>query len=301
MLYERKLACECGYAGRRFTPCRNYNPVVFLFGASSMLGWSIWRARGTTAVEAFCNGNTRTLPEGIDRGVHLDDELAVSQLFAEERPDLIIHCAGVCDVEVCETSPDFAHSVNVDGTRILLDYAPPDARIVYLSSDHVFGGDAGPYGEDSPPAPISCYGRTRVTAERLVLARPNTLVIRSGLWIGPSSNGRIGHLDWLRDRQRRGLPMTIVSDEVRSAVWAEDAARRVWQLARSSVTGIRHITATRAIARPELAAYLNGRFAIGATFATQPRRERRVPHLGNVELATRHTDEFAEPLASVIA
>lgn len=274
---------------------------VLLFGASSMLGWSIWRARGARDVEGFCNGNTRELPAGIESGLHLDDELAVALLFRNARPRLIIHCAGVCDVEVCERSPEFAHSVNVEGTKNLLSYAPAETRIVYCSSDHVFGGDAGPYFEDTVPAPISVYGRTRVTAEKLVLARPNTLVIRSGLWIGPSATGRIGHLDWLRDRHRRGLPMTVVSDEVRSAVWAEDAARRVWELAHAPLTGIRHIIATRAIARPEIATFVNAHFSIGATFGTEPRRERRTPHLGNVELATRYADELAAALPSVVA
>ncbi len=273
---------------------------MFLFGASSMLGWSIWRARGHIPDEGYCNGNTRELPPGIAQGLHLDDELAVSLLFKHQRPRLIIHCAGVCDVETCERSPEFAHSVNVAGTRNLLAYAPADTRIVYCSSDHVFGGDAGPYFEDSPVAPISVYGRTRVAAEQLVMARSNTLVIRSGLWIGPSATGRIGHLDWLRDRHRRGLPMTVVSDEVRSAVWAEDAGRRVWELARSPITGVRHLAATRALARPEIAAFVNDRFAIGASFGVEPRRDRKTPHLGNVELATRYTDELARPLPSII-
>ncbi|MBA2545026.1 MAG: sugar nucleotide-binding protein [Deltaproteobacteria bacterium] len=272
---------------------------ALLLGAGSMLGWSIWQARGGE-VEAFCNGNTRELPDGIAGGLHLDDELAVSLLFKHRRPSLIIHCAGVCDVEVCERSPEFAESVNVLGTRNLLAYAPAETRIVYCSSDHVFGGDAGPYFEDSPPAPISVYGRTRVAAEQLVLARPNSLVIRSGLWIGPSATGRIGHLDWLRHRHGRGLPMTVVSDEVRSVVWAEDAGRRVWELARAGVTGARHITATRAVARPEIAAFVNRHFEIGATFGVEPRRARRTPHLGNVELATRHTGHLAQPLPAVV-
>jgi dTDP-4-dehydrorhamnose reductase len=142
------------------------------------------------------------------------------------------------------------------------------------------------------------YGRTRVAAEALVRARPNTLVIRSGLWIGPSSNGRIGHLDWLRSRHARGLAMTVVSDEIRSAVWAHDAAARVWHLARSNLTGTRHITATRAIDRPTLATRVNARFAIGATFDTALRVTRAAPHLGNVELATRHFDALALPLPS---
>jgi dTDP-4-dehydrorhamnose reductase len=272
---------------------------VFLFGAGSMLGWSIWRARPLD-VTGFCNASTRALPDGITRAIDLDDEAAVRALFAAETPGLIINCAGVCDVETCERSPDFAWAVNVEATRLLVEHAPPGTRIVHCSSDHVFGGGHGPYREDSPTAPISVYGRTRVAAEALVLARPDTLVVRAGLWIGPSSTGRIGHLDWLRHRHRRGLPMTVVADEFRSAVWADDAAGRVWALARAGVTGIRHVTASRIVSRPELATYLVEHFDIGARFALQARADRPAPHLGRVDLATRYRDELAAPLPSVI-
>jgi dTDP-4-dehydrorhamnose reductase len=272
--------------------------TTFLFGASSMLGFSIFS--GDRNVTAFCNANTRVTPDGVTRRIDLDDEPAVIELFARERPDLIVHCAGVCDVADCERSPEFAHAVNVEATRILVEHAPPESRIVYCSSDHVFGGGAGPYFEDSPTAPISVYARTRVAAEAIVRARANTLVIRSGLWIGPSSNGRIGHLDWLRHRHKKNLPMTVVADEVRSAVWARDAAQRVWELARSEVTGTRHITATRAVARPAIATFVNARFQIGATFGVESRADRATPHLGNVELATRFADRFAAPLRSIV-
>ena len=70
--------------------------TTFLFGANSMLGWSMFRAQPT--VVPFCNGFTKAPPPEIERGIHLDDELAVSQLFAAETPDLIVHAAGVCDV-----------------------------------------------------------------------------------------------------------------------------------------------------------------------------------------------------------
>jgi dTDP-4-dehydrorhamnose reductase len=273
---------------------------VLLFGATSMLGWSILRARGDAPVVAFCNAGTKMQHEEIREGVDLDDEPAVAALFARVSPRLIINCAGVCDVGTCEESPDFAHTVNVEGTRVLLAHAPAQARIVHCSSDHVFSGDTGPYTEDSPPDPISVYGRTRVAAEQLVAARERTLIVRAGLWVGPSSTGRIGHLDWLRDRTKRQLPMTIVSDEHRSAVWAEDAARRVWELARSELTGVRHIVATRIVARPALATYLDRHFAIGATFAQETRAARKAPHLGKLDLRTKYRDALAAPLPSVI-
>lgn len=273
---------------------------VLLFGATSMLGWSILRAGRAAEITAFCNSLTRQPPAGIAGGIDLDDEPAVAALFERVQPRLIINCAGVCDVGTCEDSPEFAHQVNVEGTRVLLAHAPASTRIVHMSSDHVFSGDTGPYHEDSPTDPVSVMGRTRVASEQLVLARASTLVIRAGLWIGPSASGRVGHLDWLRSRSRRKLPMTVVADEHRSAVWAEDAARRVWELARSPLCGIRHVVAARIVSRPVLARYLSDRFAIGAELALQPRAERGRPHLGTLDLRTRYRDALAQPLPAVV-
>ncbi len=266
-----------------------------------MLGYSLLRAR--PGITAYCNVKTRHVPAGVVGGIDLDDEPAVAALFARTDPmasSLIVQCAGVCDVECCEQSPEFAWAVNVEAMRILLAHAPASSRIVYCSSDHVFSGDTGPYDEISRPDPLSVYGRTRVAAEQLVLARPGTLVVRSGPWIGPSASGRNGHLDWLRSRHARGLPMTVVADEARSVVWAEEAAARVWRLADSSITGIRHLVTPRAISRPELAAYLDTRFAIGARVAVQHRRDRRAPHPGRIELRTVFDDELAAPLTAVV-
>lgn len=120
-----------------------------LFGASSIVGWSFVRA--LPEVQAFCNRHTR-LPAGRPWGrVNLQDRDRVAALFAREQPDMVLHCAGVCDVAKCEESPDFAHLVNVLSMDILLDHLPAHTRVIYLSSDHVFSGDSGPYTESTPP------------------------------------------------------------------------------------------------------------------------------------------------------
>ena len=270
-----------------------------LFGASSMLGYSLFRAR--PQIPAYVNGKTRRSPQGITGAIDLDNEPAVAALFAEHQPHLIVQCAGVCDVENCETSPEFAWRVNVEAMRILIRHAPATCRIVYCSSDHVFSGDTGPYDESSQTDPLSVYGQTRVAAEQLMLARDNTLVIRSGPWIGPSATGRNGHLDWLRYRHARGLPMTVIADESRCAVWAEEAAERVWQLAASDITGLRHLVTPSAISRPDLAVYLSAKFAINAQISVGKRSDRPAPHPGHVELRTVHRDLLAAPLAAINA
>src|SRR3954469_23919621 len=105
------------------------NAEVALFGASSMIGWSIFRGTDDPSVVAFCNAATRPVPPGVARGLDLDEEPAVAALFSEIRPTLIVHCAAVCNVEACERSPEFARAVNVDATRLLLAHAPTGARV----------------------------------------------------------------------------------------------------------------------------------------------------------------------------
>jgi len=118
--------------------------------------------------------------------------------------------------------------------------------------------------------------------------------------IGPSLTGRTGHLDWLRFRHRRGLPISIVHDEYRSVVWAEDLARRVVELADSELAGVRHVVAERSVSREILADHLNRRFAIGARYHLESRHERDYPHLGRVELRTSFRDPLATPLPAVV-
>jgi len=205
----------------------------------------------------------------------------------------------VCDVPRCEAAPDWAREINLVYLKRVIEALPAKTRLVYVSSDHVFGGD-GVYDEESAPCPISVYGRTRVEAEEMVLKRPGSLIIRVGLAIGPSPNGRTGHWDWLRYRTQRQLPVTIVHDEYRSVVWANHLALRVMQLAEGGDTGLRHVSATRAVSRIELANYLLGGFGENANYQQESRHERSAPHLGRVELASIFCGTLYKPLASVI-
>ncbi|MEO6202539.1 MAG: sugar nucleotide-binding protein [Nitrospirales bacterium] len=227
---------------------------TLLFGATSILGFNLAKLFPETVLPFISPGNTsksvREWPV-----LQLENSDWVERTFAQYQSKVLLYCHAVCDVPKCEADPDWAHEINVQHLRRVMAVLPEKTRLVYVSSDHVFGGD-GEYDEHSRPCPISVYGRTRVNAEELVLGRYGSLVIRTGLAIGPSPNGRTGHLDWLRYRTQKNLPITIVEDESRSVVWVTDLARRVMKFAQSNETGIRHISATRAVSRVELANHL---------------------------------------------
>lgn len=271
---------------------------TLLFGATSILGFHL----ATMFPQAVVPYST---PGKSSRGrqywfpLQLGDKKWLQQLFYQTNPNVLVYCHAVCDVSKCEAYPDWAYEVNVKHIERVINALPGGTRLVYVSSDHVFGGD-GVYTEESPLCPISIYGRTRVEAEHQVLNRAGSLVIRTGLGIGRSPNGRTGHLDWLRYRLQHNLPVTVIEDEYRSAVWMDELATRVLTLARSTETGLRHIAATRAVSRVVLANYLLRYLGLPATFKVESRRQQPTPHLGRVELHSKYKGELFRPLSSVL-
>ena len=274
------------------------NHPILLFGATSILGFNLARLYFDSVVPFTSPGNTAMAIQQWPM-LNLKNPEWIKSTFDDYQAETLLYCHAVCDVSKCEADLDWANEVNVGHLDRVLNTLPSTVRIVYVSSDHVFGGD-GSYNEHSLPCPISVYGRTRVKAEQLVLDRPQSLVIRTGLAIGPSPNGRTGHLDWLRYRTQRQLPITIVEDEFRSVVWVEDLAKRVWELTHSRETGLRHIPATRAISRMELAHYLLNKLQLEPYFHHESRHQRPAPHLGHVELTSTYQDNWSTPLPSVL-
>lgn len=294
MVYDRTLV---GLPHLHTTTSTHMNPPILLFGASSILGFNLAKAFPEHLIPFVSPGNTaQTVQSWLS--LNLEDPAWSNAIFDQHQPNILLYCHAVCDVPKCEKDPNWANEINVGHLTRVLKALPSRARIVYVSSDHVFGGD-GMYDEGSPLCPISEYGRTRVEAEKIVLERSQSLVIRTGLAIGGSPNGRTGHLDWLRYRKLGRLPITIVEDEYRSAVWVGDLAIRVMNLANSGETGIRHIAATRAISRIELARYLLKRLGLANHFHCESRQQRSTPHLGHVELITRYQGDLATPLPCV--
>ena len=67
-----------------------------------------------------------------------------TSLVAQYKPSVIIHIAGMGDVDGCEVSPELCHRVNTVATRELAKAAHRvGARLIYLSTDYVFDGSKG--------------------------------------------------------------------------------------------------------------------------------------------------------------
>ena len=102
------------------------------------------------------------------------------RLISKVSPDLIIHTAGIADVDKCETQAKTAWRVNADYAGMIAKVASAhNKKLIHISTDHLFDGKTPFMTENNVPNPLNTYGATKLAAERLISAEnPDALIIR---------------------------------------------------------------------------------------------------------------------------
>src|SRR5690348_15288323 len=84
----------------------------------------------------------RRLPEavGIDLPeVDICDAVGLGRVLEAERPDLILHCAAMTDVDGAARNPELAYRINGLGTQnVALAASRAGAAMLYISTNEVF-------------------------------------------------------------------------------------------------------------------------------------------------------------------
>ena len=127
-------------------------------GCDGMLGQDLVAALGTAPVAHEVTAVDRDVLDIIDPD---------ACLAAVAGHDIVVNVAAWTAVDEAETHEAQAFSVNAVGAANLARAcSTADARMLQVSTDYVFAGDAtSPYAEDAPPAPRSAYGRTKAAGE----------------------------------------------------------------------------------------------------------------------------------------
>ena len=162
--------------------------------------------------------------------------------------DGIINLAAFHDVNGSEENPGKAFSVNtLGGFHVASIAAEMRKKVVFLSSDYVFGGDVHretPYVEADPVAPLNLYGASKVAGELMVRAAlpENHLIIRSSSLFGcVTSKKGWTFPEMMLARARDGQKLQVVGDQTMAPTYTCDLARRVLELLDVNASGTFHV------------------------------------------------------------
>lgn len=211
-----------------------------------------------------CDGGFEYLPCEL---THAEE---VTRLCTQARPELIVHCASMADVDACEAAPQEAFAVNVSATAQLAQAAKAQgAHLLHVSTDYVFDGEAGPYSEDALPNPRGVYALTKHMGEQAVRALAGSWAIArtASVYDWPPS-GRMNFGAWMVMALRAGQPVTVFEDQRVSPSLAVNVAELLAELGTRRLSGLWNVAGDEVVSRVEFGERVCRVFGFGRSLLT---------------------------------
>jgi|SRR5690606_19539006 len=173
------------------------------------------------------------------------DPEALQSLLDEVQPDSIIHTAAISSVEACENNPELCQRVNIEVVEQLGRYcSQQDKHLVHLSTDFVFDGQEGPYGEEDSTNPCNAYGQSKVISEKRLLSTGcRAAILRTILVYGIHGDPKRSNLVlWAKSQLENNNRINVVGDQWRMPTFVDDLADACIRAVQKEITGIFHIS-----------------------------------------------------------
>jgi dTDP-4-dehydrorhamnose reductase len=214
--------------------------------------------------------------------IDLSDAAAVHAWIADAKPDLVLHAAGLTNVDGCETNPALATRLNVTAAATVAQAtARAGARLLHVSTDHLYDGSRSMYTETDPVSPVNVYADTKLEAERQVLrAHPSAFIIRTNFY-GWGHPARQSFSDWILSGLRRGETLTMFHDVHFTPMLVNDLVDVMLDLAARAEPGIYNVAGGERLSKYAFGVAIASRFgfdpsritpASADTFAFKARR-----------------------------
>lgn len=178
--------------------------------------------------------------EGIT-SLDITDIDAVMSLVLNEKPDVIINCAALTNVDGCEKMWDLAYKINAIGPRNLAIAATAvGAKLVHVSTDYVFAGtERTPRTEFDTPDPISAYGKTKLEGEQFVRQFAEKFFILRTAWLYGDGKNFVKTMVRVAKTHDE---VSVVCDQFGSPTSAVELAKMIHFLEDTDNYGIFHAT-----------------------------------------------------------
>ena len=216
--------------------------------------------------------------------VDLSEAVAVEKIFKAKRPEVVLHTAGLTNVDACEANPAEAKRLHVEATRHVARAAQrAGAKLVHISTDHLSDGTGKFITEQSAPAPLNEYARTKWQAEQAAVKEcPGALIIRTNFF-GWGTPVKKSFSDWILDGLRSGRTLTLFQDVYISPLLINDLVDVIEELVQRKESGIFNVASRDRISKYEFGmrlakvfellrpdSFLPGRFRLAALPANRP-------------------------------
>jgi dTDP-4-dehydrorhamnose reductase len=226
---------------------------ILVTGAAGMLGTAILdnlRDRYKVIATDITRGYN---PPGVPwKELDLLDNRSATALIEDVKPDAVIHCAALVNVDACEKQPALAEAVHMQTTATLAAaIAKYSGKLVYISTDSVFNGTKNrPYDEDDPVDPPNIYAMTKFKGEQETLRYANNTVLRTNIF-GWSRAEKISFAEWVIKSLVTSDKTSMFTDVTYTPIHVTHLSKIIAQVIEKNVCGLLHAGGASAISKYE--------------------------------------------------
>ena len=220
-------------------------------GASGMLGATLVdKSQDKFDVYATDRDNFRNNPA---RKFYLFDLLNQSydELLEWAKPDVIVHCAAITNVDYCEDHSEEAIAVNGESVNKFLQ-SDANARLIFISSDAVFPDGLPLASEKDKTGSENVYGKSKELGERLIqnAGEPHTAIRTTivGKNINPSNQGFV---EWIVNSVSSGKRITLFDDALFTPITIWQLADELKWILYNNFSGLIHIVSKDPVSKYE--------------------------------------------------
>jgi len=229
---------------------------VLIIGGSGVIGWNLLTFFQKINLNIVFTYFENKISFEKAKVLDITNKEQVIRTVNDVNPDLVIHTAGLTNVDLCETNQSLADSINVEGTKnIVLGCKDNKSKLVFVSTSFVFDGKKSGYSEDDQTSPSTYYGITKFRGEEIVKnSGLNYLILRTDqpyCWIEKwqHSNSVIRVLNKLQKQEN----MHEVVDWYNTPTYVPDFVFATKKLIDANESGIYHVVGSDYLNRYEWA------------------------------------------------
>lgn len=239
-------------------------PSILLTGGSGLLAVN-WFFSKNNEYSIYLGLNERKIHPVNSQVLSLDffsEESLMKQIEAVG-PSVLIHTAGLTSVEKCENNPELAFHINVDLSIMIANVTKRlGVRLVYISTDHLFEGNASMLSEEEPTHAINVYGKTKALAEsKIEEINPEALIIRTNFYAWGTTY-RKSFSDYIIESLRNEQLLSLFDDVHYSPIFAENLIQTVHDLLAKKAKGIFHVVSDDRISKYEFGVLIAEEFGL---------------------------------------
>ncbi len=188
--------------------------------------------------------------------VDITDNNIFSEILNTVKPSIIINCAAMTNVDLCEEKKEECDKINVDVVNNITTFCKENnTKFIHLSTDFIFDGKKGYYKEDDVPNPVNYYGKSKLKSEIIIKGNlTNYAIIRTILVYGTTENTNRGNIvSWVKNNLEAEKEINVVNDQLRMPTLVDDLVKAIALILQKDAVGVFHISSNELLSIYETA------------------------------------------------